>query len=423
MTGVTSGFVDRLYRYRTIFGLGLIALLAELAYATLNQSALPPYIDKSPPIGLGLGSGWLGWIMATFLMVEAVFRPPLGALGDRIGRRPLLIAGPLASCAAAILIAHARHPGLLLSLRILDGLGAAAIWPTAFALVGDTVEERNRSTAMSVLNVTYMVGIALGPLLGGAISESTGSEKYAFYAVAALFALTMVVAIIVIPKGRPSHHRGESEETIENPGKFHLSYLLYSLRTIPHMLAMVFFAFCAIGLLIPIAKLYAMDVLKLSETQYGAMLLPVAAVLALFAMPLGRIGDKWGRVESVRLGVALAAAAMWLLALVRATPMLVFGGSLLGAGFLMAMPAWLALVSQLTSSANRGQILGSVMMAQGFGAILGAVLGGYLYAGSVTFGEMDPHMAPLVLSAGLLTLTTLLALVFLDRKALPGRMD
>ena len=98
-----------------------------------------------------------------------------GALGDRIGRRPLLVAGPIASCISALLIARATDPEVIIALRVLDGLGAAAIWPTAFALVGDSVEEPNRSVAMSVLNVTYMCGIALGLLLAGSSATTQGT--------------------------------------------------------------------------------------------------------------------------------------------------------------------------------------------------------------------------------------------------------
>lgn len=432
-----AGLRSRLYRYRGIAVLGVIALLAELGYATMNQSALQPYVDKE----LGLGAAWLGWIMAAFLLVEASFRPSLGALGDRIGRKPLLVAGPIASCISALLIARAVNPEVIMALRILDGVGAAAIWPTAYALVGDTVPERNRSLAMSVLNVTYMAGIALGPLLGGIISDQTGTQKYVFLVISGLFALTFLVALICLPRHERPHH----SEAAEQPSIFHLSYLLYSLRTIPEMLTMVFCAFFAIGLLIPIVKLYAMDVLCLSETAFGMMLVPVAGILAALAMPLGRLGDKWGKTKAVRSGIAVTALAMWIIAFVRpwSLPLeipligqtffgewigsmlqpvhiLIFAGALLGLGFLTAMPAWMALLSQLTSSSSRGQVLGAVGMAQGFGAIIGAVLAGYLYSGRVSLNGVDRHVAPLFLSAVMLTLTSLLTVVCLRRKEAVG---
>jgi len=88
----------------------------------------------------------------------------------------------------------------------------------------------------------------------------------------------------------------------------------------------------------------------------------------------------------------------------------------LGIGFLIAMPAWLALVSDLTSSANRGQVLGAVGMAQGFGAILGAVAAGYLYDGFPRIPGIDPHVAPFALSAAMLTAAAALTFVLLERE-------
>ena len=407
MANLITKFWAQARRHPVILTLGMIALLAELGYATLNQSGLPPYVDKE----LHLGAGWLGWIMATFLLVESLARPGLGALGDRIGRRPLLVAGPIASCAAALLMMRAVHPGSILALRVLDGLGAAAIWPTAFALVGDSVDEENRSTAMSVLNVTYMAGIALGPLLGGIIADRTGTQHYVFLAVGIIFALTFVVALLRLPK-RESHHE-HGPDCPDHQAEYHLSDLLFSLKAIPHMLAMVFFAFLAIGLLIPIVKLYATQELKLSETGFGTMLLPVAAILAVLAVPMGRLGDTWGKTKAVRTGISLTALAMWMMASLKMVPSLIIAGSLLGIGFLMAMPSWLALISELTSSNNRGQVLGAVGMAQGLGAILGAVLGGHLYDLTHSFCGIEAHSAPLFLSAALLTVSAALAFVFL----------
>jgi len=114
---------------------------------------------------------------------------------------------------------------------------------------------------------------------------------------------------------------------------------------------------------------------------------------------------------------------MWIIAIVRWAPGLVLAGSLLGVGFLIAMPAWLALISDLTSSSNRGQVLGAVGMAQGFGAIVGAVVAGYLYDGKPRIAGIDPRVAPLLASAVLLTVTALLTFVLFGRKKPESESD
>ena len=89
---MTSGLIEELgffKRNKSLIALAMAALIAELAYAILNLSAMPVYVAKT----LHEGSN-LGFIGGTFLAVEALSRPGLGALGDRIGRKPLLLLGP-----------------------------------------------------------------------------------------------------------------------------------------------------------------------------------------------------------------------------------------------------------------------------------------------------------------------------------------
>ena len=81
------GKVLALYRsllstYRALIYLGIVSAVAELAYGVMNQSAIPPYVQE-----LGL-TAHIGLIYAGFLVVETIFKSPMGSLGDRLGRRP-----------------------------------------------------------------------------------------------------------------------------------------------------------------------------------------------------------------------------------------------------------------------------------------------------------------------------------------------
>ena len=138
------------HKYRHLLSLASAALLAELAYAILNLSAMPVYVTY----GLKRGPA-VGLVMSTFLLTEALARPAFGALGDRIGRKPLLMAGPAVTAITSYLTIELHGPYVLyalIGLRAIDGLGSGAFLPSAFAAVGDIIEEKNRSAAMSVLN-------------------------------------------------------------------------------------------------------------------------------------------------------------------------------------------------------------------------------------------------------------------------------
>ena len=376
---VARGFCKK---YKSLMGLGVAALLAELAYAILNLSALPMYVKFT----LNQGEH-LGLILATFLMMEAISRPAFGALGDKIGRRPLMIMGPAITAVTAYLTIIFHSPLVLILLRAIDGLGSGALWPSAFATIGDIVEEENRSAAMSMLNVTYMGGLALAFLLGGAANEHFHNYTASFYLVSILLVLSVLVMVFFLPRkigvphaSEPIHGEPLELPTLEEPTEFKLSNLLRSFKEVPEMIVLACVTFLGMGLLTPIVKLYAIEHLGLTEQGFGLLVAPIAAVMGISAVPLGRLGDKFGKCLAVCWGIFMCAAAMWALALFRSIWIAGLAGIVIGVGFTIAFPAWNALVMSITSPDRRGEVLGAVGMAQGLAAIIGTIAGGYIYS-------------------------------------------
>ncbi|MCS6831073.1 MAG: MFS transporter [Armatimonadota bacterium] len=396
----------RSLRGRALLSLVALAGVAELAYAVVNFSAMPPYLRFE----LGLGA-WVGTIGAAFLLAETVLKSPLGLLSDRFGRKRLLLVGPVISAITAPLTVLVHHPLGLLLLRALDGVGAAALWPTIFAAVADVVDEKDRSTAMSLLNVTYLIGIAMGPLLGGVVNDLTGSRTASFYLASVLFVLAAAVCVIGVPARFPHH---AEHHTDPHPPHISLREMWESAKMVPDTLLLGFISFFGIGMVMLLVKLYAMEVLHLSESGYGLLLLPPAVVFALASVPAGRIGDLWGKERAMRLGVGLAMAGMWFIPFVHSHWVLLVCGCVIGLGYILAIPAWMALVSEIGGN-RRGAVMGAVFTAQGVGAMLGAPLGAYLYdrvpirIGSVFFPS---HITPFLGTAVALTFSFILTVWF-----------
>src|SRR5205823_13045753 len=97
------------------------------------------------------------------------------------------------------------------------------------------------------------------------------------------------------------------------------------------------------------------------------------------SVPLGSLGDKIGRVRAIRYGIGMCAASLWVLLFLKNEWALVIGGSIIGIGFVMSFPAWMAYISSACDPRQRGAMIGAYGTAQGLGAIIGAALGGYLY--------------------------------------------
>lgn len=401
---------------RPVLPLAIICCLAELSYAVVNILAIPAYISK----GVGLGAH-VGTIMGAFLLAEALGRPGLGALSDVFGRKPLMVAGPLMSGAASLLLLTTVNPYLLVGVRILDGLGAAAFWPAIFAAVGDATAGRNRSAGMSVLNVSYMVGLAFGPLVGGwvnSLASSPGNPSYsaAFYLSAGLFSLTALAALAFVRGGRPGQAASPPEGLIEERWTG-LRPMLQAAVMVWRLLIIAFTTFLGIGMLIPVVELYALDRFGIDQKTFGSLFLVPAVLIGLLAVPLGRLGDRWGRLRSVRVGVFLCGVSLWCVPLVPSYHILAGGALIVGVGFLLAFPAWMALLTEVVGEEQRGSVLGAAGMAQGFGAILGAVLGGRLYHADGPIFGIHQHDFPIYAAAASLLLSFVLTMLFVREPA------
>jgi len=293
-------------------------------------------------------------------------------------------------------------------LRGLDGIGAAMLWPAAFAAIGDCVEEKDRASAMSFLNLTYMFGIALGPLAGGLANDLAGAKTASFYLVAVLFAATVVINYLFYPRDHKSevaHH--------EEASQFELRALASAVRLVPGYLLLAFVVFMGTGLIMLLVKLFAMDEYGMSETQFGALLLFPAIIMAILALPIGRWADKIGRVRAVRLGLWAGGIAMWGIATQSNKLIVMAAAGVAAVSFLLAIPAWLAELSEIDPK-QRGVILGAAGTAQGLGSIIGALLGGILYEKvPLRFWILDypAHRTPFIGCAMMMTLGAILSLL------------
>ena len=166
----------------------------------------------------------------------------------------------------------------------------------------------------------------------------------------------------------------------------------------PQFLGIAFVTFLGIGCILPIMKLFVLAQFHITETEFGVLVLGPALVIAAIALPAGQLADKWGTTRCVRLGFTLCAAG---LIAIRTLYFLGTGkfeflaaATVLGIGFMIAFPAWLALLTVLGGEHQRGTIFAAVSTAQGVGALVGALVGTKLY-------DAVGHIAPFVAAAGL----------------------
>jgi EmrB/QacA subfamily drug resistance transporter len=109
----------------------------------------------------------LQWIMDSYILVLAVLLLPAGSLGDRIGRKRVLVAGLTLFLAGSLLCAYAWSAGALIGFRAFMGLGGAIVIPLTLSVLPAIFSEQERPRAIAAWSAASGVSIALGPIVGG----------------------------------------------------------------------------------------------------------------------------------------------------------------------------------------------------------------------------------------------------------------
>jgi MFS family permease len=154
----------------------------------LAWGLLPTYL-----LTRGLHPGQVGLVAAAYPAVWAISQPPLGALSDRIGRSPLLIAGFLIQAGALAVFAGPTNPGVLVAAAAALGLGTGMVYPTLIAVIGDHTTPDERPAAVGTYRLWRDLGYVAGALITGVVADAIDARA----AVLVIAALTAVPAAAI----------------------------------------------------------------------------------------------------------------------------------------------------------------------------------------------------------------------------------
>ena len=405
----------------------LLVVCAALFFGVLNASAVGVILPEIAA-DLSIGPGQLSWLMTGFLLIYAIAIPLYGRLADFYGARLLFLLGVAIFAAGSLLSALADNYTLLLASRIVQAVGGAAVPGLGMTLASRAYGPEARGKILGVVAATIGVGGAIGPLLGGVLSQSFGWQS--IFVVNAAAAITIPVGIKMLPS-----QEDRSGGTLDWLGGVALALLVGGALLIPaegarsgwssfwvlagaagaivglvtlavrelmadspfipreflrssRYQALVWMSFSVMAA--NLAPLIGLPILlstahRLSPLEVGLVLLPSAILTSVAGIAAGRITDRRGARLPIWTGSPLmllavlglstyAGASVWVISL--------FAG-ILGAGFGFVNTPLAATVSRIV----RVQMLASALSINSMLFFLGGSLGTALLIAVVTVRE------------------------------------
>src|SRR6516162_3077642 len=159
-----------IYRRRwVILSVLIISLTAIVLDNTVLNIALKTIAE--PRGGLGASQSQLEWAINSYTLVFAGLLFTFGVIGDRIGRRRMLIIGMALFGLSSLVSSYAQTPDQLIWARAAMGLGGAAVMPQTLSIITNVFDPAERPRAIGLWAMAVGIGVATGPVLGGVLLD------------------------------------------------------------------------------------------------------------------------------------------------------------------------------------------------------------------------------------------------------------
>ena len=218
-----------------------------------------------------------GLLIALYAVMQFIFSPVWGSISDQVGRKPVMLIGMAGVTLTLVMFGFADRLWMIFAARILSGLLASAMMPTAMAYVGDCTNEEERGDAIGKLGGAMALGVILGPGIGGWLAGD--SLTLPFFIAAGLSLVSLVLIAVLLPESLPLQVRQAASQKIKFADLAELWHALFG--PIGILLLMAFIVSFGATNFQAIFGLYALEKFDFNIQQVGTILVVVGIVSAI----------------------------------------------------------------------------------------------------------------------------------------------
>jgi DHA1 family multidrug resistance protein-like MFS transporter len=352
--------------------LSFTLLVVMLGYAMVLP-IMPFYIEN-----LGAGGKELGWLMATYALMQLIFAPIWGVLSDRYGRKSILSVGILGYAVSMLMFGLSTTFWMLFVARSLSGILSSATMPTAMAYIGDNAPREERGQGMGQLGAAMGIGVIFGPLLAGLLSTSWLALP--FFVGSALALAAFLLVILLLPEARAVPAAGDARPTF--PWQTYLRVLAGPAGV---LLLLIFIMSFGMTNFQGMLGLYVVDRFAFNTKQVGGIWMLMGAVLIVGQGALvGPLIRRLGELRLIQIALAVGGFGFLGVALAQdeigvwaALTIFVLAISLIG-------PPLNSFISGYAGK-HQGAVMGMNGASTSLGKALGPLWGGYIYDVDITY--------------------------------------
>jgi DHA1 family tetracycline resistance protein-like MFS transporter len=350
-----------------------VTIFIDLVGFGVAIPVLPDYAKNE----FGASPFVIGWLIASYSIVQFISTPFLGQLSDKYGRRPVLFFSLLGTSVAALITGLAGTLWLLFFGRIFDGATGGNI-STAQAYIADITTRENRAKGMGLVGAAFGLGFIFGPAIGGILSKF--GTHAPFFFVSGLALTNAILLYFILPESR---RFDEKQPAAKRKGRLTELYESLKDRNFGIVTLLYFLTIVAFSIMTTVFVQYTMYRFGYNAEQNGYLFayIGILAILlqgGVFARLVEKFGESWLIVIGCFLLTASFFAVPFVGPATGGLTALLVGIAFFSIGNSLSSPALTSLASKEAPEASQGKTLGILQSAASLARAVGPALSAFL---------------------------------------------